>query len=75
MIIILFLKKVLRSPNTNGKHWIKSVRILSYSGLHFPAFGLNTKRHGDLSVFSADAENADQSNSEYGHFSRSENRI
>ena len=26
-------------------HCVKSVRIRSYSGLYFPAFGLNTKRH------------------------------
>ena len=25
---------------------MKNVRILSYSGLHFPAFGLNTERYG-----------------------------
>ena len=39
---------------------------------HFPAFGLNTERYG---VFSPNAEkcgkNADQNNSEYGHFLRS----
>ena len=34
---------------------VKSVRIRSYSGPYFFAFGLNT----------------DQNNSEYGHFSRS----
>ena len=33
-------------------HCVKSARIRSYSGLHFHAFGLN----------------ADQNNSEYGHF-------
>ena len=27
-------------------HSVKSVRIRSYSGLHFPAFGLNTERYG-----------------------------
>ena len=37
-------------------HCVKNVRIRSYSGPHFPAFGLNT-------------ENTDQNNSEYGHFS------
>ena len=37
-------------------HCVKSVRIWSYSGPYFPAFGLNT----------------DQNNSEYGHFSRSD---
>ena len=35
-------------------HCVKSVRIRSYSGLCFSAFGLNT----------------DQNNSEYGHFQR-----
>ena len=28
------------------QHWIKSVRIRSYFGPHFPAFGLNTERYG-----------------------------
>ena len=37
-------------------HSVKTVRIRSYSGPYFPAFGLNT----------------DQNNSEYGHFSRSD---
>ena len=27
------------------KHCVKSVRIRSYSGPHFPAFGLNTERY------------------------------
>ena len=26
-------------------HCVKNVRIRSYSGLHFPTFGLNTERH------------------------------
>ena len=30
------------------KHCVKSVRIWSYSGPHFPAFGLNTERYGDI---------------------------
>ena len=44
---------------------------------HFPAFGLNTKRRDTeyLSVFSPNVgkcgKNADQNNSEYGHFLRS----
>ena len=37
-------------------HSVKSVRIRSYSGPYFPAFGLNT----------------DRNNSKYGHFSRSD---
>ena len=28
-----------------GSHCVKSVRIRSYSGPHFPAFGLNTERN------------------------------
>ena len=48
---------------------VKSVRIRSYSGLHFPAFGLNTERCGVSSVQMR--ENADQNNSDYGHFLRS----
>ena len=39
-------------------HCVNSVRIRSYSGPHFSVFGLR--------------ENADQNNSEYGHFSRSD---
>ena len=36
----------------------KNVHIRSYSGLHFPAFGLNTERYGvSLSVFSPNARN------------------
>ena len=31
-------------------HSVKSVRIRSYSGLYFPAFGLNMKRYG-VNVF------------------------
>ena len=51
-----------------GVHYVKSIRIRSYSGPHFPAFGLNMEKYGEyLSVFSPNAENcADQNNSEYG---------
>ena len=28
-----------------SKHCVKSVRIWSYSDLHFPAFGMNTERY------------------------------
>ena len=45
---------------------VKIVRIWSYSGPYFPAFGLN------ISPYSVRMrENTDQNNSEYGHFSRS----
>ena len=51
-------------------HCVKSVRIRSYSGPHFPVFGLNTERKCGILVRMR--ENADQNNSEYGLFSRSE---
>ena len=38
----------LRSILSTGKlHCVKSVRIRSYSGPYFPAFGLNTERYGE----------------------------
>ena len=49
-------------------HCVKSVFILSFSGPYFPAFGLNTKRYYSVGM----CENVDQKNSEYGHFSRSD---
>ena len=36
-------------------HGVKSVRIWSYSGPYFPAFGLNAKDTSYLSVFSPNA--------------------
>ena len=52
-------------------HCVKSVRIWSYSGPYFPAFGQNTERYGGISPYSVQIrENTDQ-NFEYGHFSRS----
>ena len=64
---------------------VKSVRIRSYSGVYFPAFGLTTERYSvslsiqsecreilRLSPYSARIrENTDQNNPEYGHFLRS----
>ena len=46
-------------------HCEKSVRIRSYSGPYFPAFGLNTERY---SYSVRMRENTDQNTSEYGHF-------
>ena len=58
--------------NTRKNHFVKSVRIWSYSGPHFPAFGQNSERYKNLSVISLNAgKYKDQNNSEYGHFSRS----
>ena len=50
------------------RHCVKSVCIRSYSGPHFPVFGLNTERYR---VCGKMRENADHDNSEYGHLSRS----
>ena len=44
-----------------GIHCVKGVRIRSYSGLYFPTFRLVRMQ-----------EKADQNNSKYGHFSRSD---
>ena len=52
-------------------HCMKSVRIWSFSSPYFPAFGLNKRDTEYLSVFSPNAVNTDQKNSEYGQFSRS----
>ena len=46
-----------------SRHYVKSVRIWSYSGPYFP--------HSDLIYSIRMRENADQNNSEYKHFSRS----
>ena len=49
---------------------MKSARIRSYSGPHFPAFGLR------ISPYSVQMrKNSDQNNSECGHFLRSESHI
>ena len=47
---------------------MKSICVRSFSRPYFPAFGQNTERYGEIS------ENADQKNSEYGHFSQSEHQ-
>ena len=56
------------------KHFVKSVRIRSYSGPHFPAVALNTEISKRISSYSVlMRENTEQSNSEYGHFSHTAN--
>ena len=55
MKLSTFIESLLNEMNT--LHCVKSVRIPSYSGPHFPSFGLNTN----------------QNNFEYGHFLRSQN--
>ena len=49
---------------------MKSVRIQSYSGPYFPAFGLTTERYGVSHSFRM-WENTGQNNSKYGYVLRS----
>ena len=42
----LTMKKQVNKKNVHEPHYVKSVRIQSYSGPHFPAFGVNTQRCG-----------------------------
>ena len=71
---ISFFKILVKDDNShiNDSRCVKSALIRSYSGQHFPAFGLNTER---ILRISPDLvrmrQNADQNNSEYGHFLRS----
>ena len=60
-----FLFKVSLANVNKSAETTESVRIRSFSGPYFPAFGLNTERYGMR-------ENTDQKNSDYGHFSRSD---
>ena len=54
----------INAVQNSFKHCVKSVRIRSYSGPHFLL---------RISPYSVQIrENADQNNSEYGHFLRSE---
>ena len=54
-------------------HYVKRVRICSFSGPYFPAFGLNTERYvRSIPPCSVRIwENTDQKNYEYEHFSQS----
>ena len=56
-------------PCFNRCHCLTSVRIQSYSGPDFPAFGCIRIETEYLSVFSPNTENTDQNNSKYGLFS------
>ena len=60
-----------KSVKVSMEHCVKSVRMRSYFGPHFPAFGLN-KKIRSISPYSVRMrKNAYQNNSEYGHFLRS----
>ena len=70
--IHLPLQKI-QLPST--MHCVKSVRIRSFSGPCFPAFGLNTERYSveilRISPYSVRIrENTGHKNSKYGHFLR-----
>ena len=54
-------------------HSVKSVHIWSFSGLYFPAFGLNMERYFvSLRIQSKCGKIRARKNSEYGQFSRSD---
>ena len=70
----LSLLRIISATFCSGRdiEMVKSVRIRSYSGPRFPAFGLNTERYsqseyGKMRI----RKNTNQKNSEYGHFSGS----
>ena len=42
-----------------NKHSVKSVRIRSYSGPYFPAFGTDTKRYGEMEIRTRITSNTD----------------
>ena len=44
--LILFEDLDVNNVQVSSMHWVKSVRIRSYSVPHFPAFGLNKERYG-----------------------------
>ena len=56
----------------NAIQCVKNVHIRNYSGLHFPAFRLNTERYGVSPYSVRMRENANQNKYEYGHFLRSD---
>ena len=47
----------LMLEKASQNHWVKSVRIQSYSGPCFPAFGLNTERYFEYGHFSCSVDN------------------
>ena len=62
---------VVNRSTSQNTHCMKSVGIRSFSDPHFPTFWQNTERW-ELKYSVQMRENADQQNSEYRHFSRSD---
>ena len=62
--IFKIFSKWMKHPSLSACRYLKSIRIWSYSGPHFPAFGLRTSPYSVRT-----RENTDQNNSEYGRFS------
>ena len=65
VVRMIYFSKILSSLLSNAEakfiwckmyHCLKSVRIRSFCGLYFPAFGLNTERYPFLSLFNPNAE-------------------
>ena len=66
IILHLSLNYHLFTPTT--KNFVKCFCIPSFSDPHFPAFGLNMESYPVNSFSVQMQKNADQKNSEYGHF-------
>ena len=67
--IVLLKTTIVNGKHFQGRHWVKSVRIRSFSGLCFPAFELNLLCKSPYSTQMR--ENTEQKISRNGHFSRS----
>ena len=64
--IVLLKTTIVNGKHFQGRHWVKSVHIRSFSGLCFPAFELNLLCKSPYSTQMR--ENTEQ---KIGHFSRS----
>ena len=72
MCLWLLYSKFSGEMKLDHEHFVKSVRIRSFSDLYFSPIGLILRISVWIYPYSVRIrENADQENSEYGHFSRS----
>ena len=60
-------------PGYPTRQCLKNVLIRYFSDLYFPAFRSNTERYSVPLRIQSEYEKKGPKNSEYGHFSRSEN--
>ena len=68
----IFLIYLVYRFSRHTQHCVKCVQIRSFSGLYFPAFGLNTERYEiSFRIHSECGKIRTRKNSVFGHFSRS----